>query len=104
MGDARASVKIEFSIYGEEFKQEWWINWFPEDGMCDRRITEWFEACYSKAREKYDDELYESQRAERDRIEEATERAQLEKLKAKYETPNVKFSGGASQPSAGTQG
>lgn len=89
MGDARATVKIEFSIYGEEYKQEWWINWFPEDGMCDRRIIEWFEACYSKAQEKYDDAMYESQCAEQERQNEASERAQLVKLKAKYETPNA---------------
>lgn len=54
MSDSKASVKISFSIYGKDFKQEWWINWQDSDGRgMDERVAQWFEECYHKAYAAY---------------------------------------------------
>lgn len=85
MGDSRASVKIELSIYGEKFETDMWINWFPEDsGGMDRRVSEWFSECYEKAYYKYRTRI-EAQDRERNKAQiEASEKAQLKALQDKY--------------------
>lgn len=87
MGDSRAEIKIGFSIYGEDFKADWSINYYPEDGGCglDRRVREWFETCFQQAREKYDDAMYESEKNRRKREAEEIERREFVRLKEKYE-------------------
>lgn len=85
MGDSRASVKIEFSIYGKDFKYDGSINWSPynEYGV-DTRIVEWFEECHRVARAHYDEQIYEAQAEKRNLAEENAEKAELARLKAKY--------------------
>jgi hypothetical protein len=83
MGDHRASVKIKFSIYGETYKMDSWINWSVggEVPEIDDRVIEFFRGSYLKARGKMDDEIAE----EEGRKTEEAERAELARLKAKYE-------------------
>ena len=45
MGDHRASIKIEFSMYGETKKADMWINWSPYSSDCygvDQRVMDFF--------------------------------------------------------------
>jgi len=89
--DSRCDIKISFSIYGMNFKQEWNINYSPRDckvGM-DRRIEEWFQNCYDEAHEEFEYRMMESRREETERQKERQEREMLNYLKAKYEPPNI---------------
>lgn len=87
MGDHRASIKIEMEAHDKIYRKEWWINWSPEDrDGCDRRITDWFAACWADAYARYDTEVYESQREEREQAKEKADRAMLATLKARYES------------------
>lgn len=88
MGDSRATIKIDFEIYGKEFKYDGWINWTV--GTCDiyeiyRRITEFFVDSYLEARNEYEAEIYKEERKRMKSQIELQERTQLAKLKAKYE-------------------
>jgi hypothetical protein len=88
MSDSRADVKLAFSIYGMDFKHEMSINWTPEDCNgyeVDRRLLEIFDGWYQKARARWDEEVFESQREQRAKEEEERERSELARLKAKYE-------------------
>lgn len=88
MGDSRADLKLAFSIYGQDFKGEMSINWTPEDCNgyeVDRRLLEIFDRWYRKARAKWEDEVFESQREQRAKEEEERERGEFARLKAKYE-------------------
>jgi hypothetical protein len=86
MGDHRASIKLEMDAHGLHFTKEMWINWSSDgDDGCDRRITEWFGECWSRALAKYDQEVYEAERERRQRETESKERADLARLLAKYE-------------------
>lgn len=90
MTDHKASIKIEFTIYGEMGKMDSWINWSPHDSACfpiDQRVIDFFEAHYEKARSGYDERIMDSERAQRQEATERDERAQLARLKEKYEGP-----------------
>lgn len=52
MGDYRADIKLEFSILGETFKTNMWINYFPDNDGVDRRVTEWFSSHWELAKAK----------------------------------------------------
>lgn len=64
MGDSRATIKIQFDIYQEHFKADWWINYWPNSEGIDGRVVEWFADRYREARDKWDEEYLESCRAE----------------------------------------
>jgi hypothetical protein len=86
MTDHKASIKVEFSIYGETYKMDSWINWSVggEVYEIDDRVLNFFRDSYLDARGKYDDASGETERkaaAETERLE----RAELERLKAKYD-------------------
>jgi len=83
MGDSRASIKVEFSIYGETYKLDSWINWSTggEVPEVDDRVIEFFRSSYLDARGKWDDATAEDDAKKA----EAAERAELARLKAKYE-------------------
>lgn len=87
MTDHKASIKIEFSIYGVTEKMNAWINWSPDSGQypIDQRVIDFFVVAYEKARAVYDEENEESESEERQRAVEQEERAELSRLKAKYE-------------------
>ena len=84
MGDHRADIKVEFSIHGKTYKQSWWINWFPDDTGVDQRITDWFSERWEDALARYNMSLAELNREATERELEFCERAELERLKAKY--------------------
>jgi hypothetical protein len=85
MSDSRFHLKVEFSIYGRDFKWNPSLNWYGGDERIDSRIIDWFESCYAEAYAEYREGIQDDlEREERQRIE-AEERAQLAKLKAKYE-------------------
>lgn len=88
MGDHRASIKVEFEMHGHAAKHEMWINWTPDDQTgVDRRVTEWFEAEAQKAMDKW----WEAEEKAQDREQaeaENRERAELARLKAKFEPSN----------------
>jgi hypothetical protein len=70
MTDHKASIKIEFTIYGETAKMDSWINWSPHDSQCfpiDQRVIDFFDTAYDKARRGYDERLQEAERESRDR-------------------------------------
>lgn len=100
MGDSRASVKIDFSIYGKSYKYDGWINWFTEEydgNYIDQRILEFFDKSYRDARWDYDEaSRIEAKRRAAQGLEDE-ERAELNRLKAKYEpdsmTPSAREGG-----------
>lgn len=51
--DCKASIKIEFEIFGQQFKKEMYINYFPTDNGVDERVGEFFRESYSKAVAQY---------------------------------------------------
>lgn len=85
MGDSRARVKIEFSIYGETYNADMSINYFPTDGLIDDRVTNFFDASYRDAKGKFDEAAYKSEEGARNQRREAEEREELDRLKRKYE-------------------
>lgn len=89
MGDSRASVKIEFTIYGKSYKYDGWINWFVEeyDGQfLDHRILEFFDKSYRDARWDYDESSRIEQQKRAAEEQEDEERAELARLLEKYGT------------------
>jgi hypothetical protein len=88
MGDHRADIKIEFSMYGKTENAEFWINWFPEHNGVDRRITEWFKEQAEAFRSEWEAQLTREALASRRKQmsdDEYHERKMLAELKAKYE-------------------
>ena len=89
MTDFKASVKIEFSIFGVTDKADMWINWWP-DGECqdvDDRVIEFFRKVYRKGYAEYREGVAEYlAKANADDLEKA-ERAELARLQAKYDAP-----------------
>lgn len=84
MSDHRFEIKLEFSIYGEDFEWEASLNWNAHDGGCDSRITEFFAGCYEIARAKYDAETAAEDERRALVLIEMKERAELARLLAKY--------------------
>ena len=80
MTDHKASVKIDFTIYGEHFSTDMWINWVPDDDYVDKRVLDWFADRYWEARAKWDQSLAVYEAAETERVE----REELARLQAKY--------------------
>jgi hypothetical protein len=85
MGDHRASIKVKFEMHGHKAEQDWWINWHDEGEGCDRRIIDWFRAQSGIAMSRYDAAMAEHFAEQHKAETEAAERAELERLKAKYE-------------------
>lgn len=85
MGDHRASIKIEFSMYGETKKADMWINWSPDENGVDRRVIEFFDEAAHAMSFTYYEQVAKTQEAERRIQEEQHERQEYERLKAKFE-------------------
>jgi hypothetical protein len=86
VSEHKASIKVEFSIYGETYKTDSWINWSVggEVYEIDDRVLNFFRDSYLDARGKYDEASGEADRkraAETERLE----REELARLKAKYD-------------------
>lgn len=81
MGDHRASVTIDLEFPdGIKHRQEFWINYWPDDDGIDPRIKEFFAKAWDQWLAGYSDMIAESRRRE----QEALERKQLAALTAKY--------------------
>lgn len=86
MGDHRASIKIEFSMYGETKEADMWINWSPDDyhGV-DQRVIDFFEQSAQEMSAKCWERQYRAERRQKKKDEEEAERKEYERLKAKFE-------------------
>lgn len=86
MGDHRASIKIEMEFHGIKDKCEMYINYCPE--YCcnmDSRVVEFIDNVYTRGMEAYDKLVAKAYAKEhKDRIENE-EKAELDRLKKKYE-------------------
>lgn len=92
MGDHRALIKIEFEFHGKTEEVEMWINWSPDSDGIDARIREWFRekaeagyARYEAMLKKRHKEEKAARPASNINEEEEDERAELARLKAKYD-------------------
>lgn len=87
MGDHRASIKIEFSMYGDTKKTDMWINWSPDSSDChgvDQRVLDFFSESAHAMRSKFwEQQLREEKRYAKLAAEES-ELKEYERLKAKY--------------------
>ena len=86
MGDHRATIKLAMHIHGKQYETEMWINYWPENDGCDRRIVECFAHWWADAKARYDQAMWEAQR-QRDAETDRKERAELARLRAKYDPP-----------------
>jgi hypothetical protein len=86
MGDHRANVKIEFEFHGKTYKMDAYINYFPENGSVDERVTQFFESAYEDGISRYNEKIYKSQEKERKAKLEEDERSEYARLRSKYET------------------
>ena len=88
MGDHRASIKIEFSMYGETKKADMWINWSP-DGTdyhgVDQRVLDFFYNSACEMREIFCERHERATRIQQEKAQEEAERKEYERLKAKFE-------------------
>lgn len=85
MGDHRADIKIEFTIHGKCYRMDSYINWFPDENGVDLRVVEFFVRSWEDARERYEAAIAKADELAASASREAAERAELARLKAKYE-------------------
>ncbi len=79
MSDSRCHIKVEFSVYGKDYKWDASINYSPGvGGEVDERISGWFESRYADA---YRDWSADMRRDAAKRIAEETERREREELR-----------------------
>jgi hypothetical protein len=91
MGDHRFSFKATFEMHGikDEINLDW-LNWGGFDTGIDHRITDWIESVRDRAMAKYEEGVAAFW-AEQNKAEtEKAERAELARLKAKYDQPSPK--------------
>lgn len=84
MSDSRFHLKVEFSIYGMDFKWSPSLNWSAYSGEIDERITEWFLECHDKAYAKHEESIRKDYEEQDRRDTEARELAELARLRDKY--------------------
>lgn len=92
MGDHRASIKIEFSMYGETKKADMWINWSDYSSECggvDQRVVDFFRNSAEEMYTKFMENEWAAERKRKKRQEEEEERNEFARLKAKYEPGNA---------------
>jgi hypothetical protein len=86
MGDHRPKITADFEMHGHKAHYDFdWCNWSDNGDGIDQRIVDWFAEQSAIAIGKWRDEVYESQREQREAQERKGELEQLERLKAKYE-------------------
>lgn len=85
MGDSRAYVEIEFSIYGKTYKTSMSINWSADDWSgVDHRVSDWFRDCYEEAYGEFVSQVNEERMQESKVMLEKLEKEELKRLKEKY--------------------
>lgn len=82
--DSRFTLKGTFSIYGKSFPMDMSLNWVSGYNGIDGRITEFFLTSHNQAYSDYLDEVEETDIANKTEATERKERAEFERLKAKY--------------------
>lgn len=86
MGDRRASIKIEFTMYGETKKADMWINWSPSDyDGVDQRVLDFFSESARQMESKFWEARELAESKQRKKAEEEAERKEYERLKAKFQ-------------------
>lgn len=88
MGDHRADIKIEFNFHGKTYKYDADLNWFPDvegDWVIDERVVAFFRHAYEDGMNRYHRMIEKSREGERKAEEERRDKAELARLKAKYE-------------------
>lgn len=63
-----------------------WINYTDDGDGVDRRVTEWFAECWYDAHARWQDEVDAYFAEQRKAETEKAERAELARLKAKYDS------------------
>lgn len=86
MGDFRATIKIQFKMGDFRDATDMWINWSPDSSGypgVDQRILDWFE----NAGEKGSESIRQGMDNYRPKVmPDDEERAEYERLKAKFES------------------
>ena len=83
--DSRFHLKVEFGIYGAEYKWDCSLNWSAEyPGTIDRRIIEWFLECHDTAYAKWQAENDKHDAWQRKKETESRELEELKRLRDKY--------------------
>lgn len=81
MGDHRVNIKIEFVAHGKTYMTDMSINYWPDESTgVDERVAEFFRTSWDDALGVYYGLVAEAEARARER----EERAELERLKAKY--------------------
>lgn len=81
MGDHRISLKAEFSMHGHTAKIDQWVN-YSENYV--EEIAEWLRTQIEIGMDRYLEVEHGADILRKSKVE-AAERAELERLKAKYE-------------------
>jgi hypothetical protein len=85
MSDFKASVKIEFTMFDKTYKLDDYGTYYGWDtGGISPRVAEFFREAWDDAQARYAEMLHESRREEREKEQERLDRAEYERLKAKY--------------------
>jgi hypothetical protein len=87
MGDHRAELKVWFRFHDKVYKHHYaWINWCPDsDDGIDSRVRRFFEHAYQDGMARDQREVEKWHEEQRKEEIEAGERAELARLKAKYD-------------------
>ena len=83
--DSRFHLKAEFTIYGQTHKYDCSLNWSADPGEIDVRITAWFLQRYNESYTTWLEQLHANELERDQKLIEQAERAELARLKAKYE-------------------
>jgi len=82
MGDSRCQIDIAFSVYGRDFEHHASVNY---SGSTAEAIADWFNECFYIAQAEIRSREYERQEAQRIADTEKAERAELSRLREKYD-------------------
>ena len=87
MGDHRAEIHVTFKIHGKTYRLDLdWVNYFVEDDGIDYRVVNFFRQSWDDALGRYREKIHSAEKEADAKRLEATERAELSRLRAKYET------------------
>lgn len=87
MGDFRADIKIKMESLGKNYKMGSWINYTPESECygVDQRIIDFFRNAWDDIKSRHDKKVAKYFEEQHKEEIEKQERAELERLKDKYE-------------------
>ncbi len=81
MGDHRASIKLEISFHGITDKCDMYINYFDRGDGLDQRIADFFVKNYMAGMTKFQDDIWKSQKEQRELEQKQIELKELARLK-----------------------